>query len=233
MRAMILAAGEGTRLRPLTDRLPKPMLPVAGRPLLVHQIELLRRHGVREIAVNLWHRPQAAIGALGDGSALGVRIAWSIEERLLGTAGGVKHMAPFFADGTFFVLYGDVLTDADLSALLAFHRQRGAALTMALHRPAALRQCGVAHIDGTGRVLEFVEKPVPGEEPSGWANAGVYAVEPEVLDQIPADEPFDFAYELFPLLLARGVPLFGYASDALVVDIGTPERYERAQQAAA
>ena len=232
MKAMILAAGEGRRLRPLTDAVPKPMLPVGGRPLLVHLIDLLRSHGVREIAINLHHQPEVISALLGDGRPFGVRITYSLEERLLGSAGGVKRMEAFFGDEPFFVVYGDVLTDLDLTALRAFHTSQGAALTMALHQPAALNECGVAELAEDGRILAFVEKPAPGEEPSRWANAGIYIVQPLVLRHIPPDTPFDFGADLFPLLLQRGVPLYGYASDALVVDIGTPEGYVRAEAVA-
>lgn len=232
MKAMILAAGEGQRLRPLTERLPKPMLPIGGRPLLAYLVELLRAHGVRDIAVNLHHRPAAVSAYLGDGSRFGVRVRYSWEERLLGSAGGVKRMEPFFEDEPFFVLYGDVLTDLDLTALRTFHQERGGALTMALHRSERLGDCGVARLGEGQRVLEFVEKPPPGREPSSWASAGLYVVEPAVLRHIPEGQPFDFGADLFPLLLERGVPLYGYVSDALVLDIGTPERYRQAQAAA-
>ena len=229
---MILAAGEGRRLRPLTGQVPKPMLPVGGRPLLAHLIELLRGHGVRDIAINLHHRPDAIIDYLGDGSGMGVRVAYSLEPTLRGSAGGVKRMAPFFGDGPFFVLYGDVLTDLDLTALLAFHRERCAALTMALYQPEALTDCGVVDLGPGQRVRGFVEKPAPGETPSSWANAGIYAVEPSVLRHVPPDRPFDFGADVFPLLLERDIPLFGFVSDALFLDIGTPERYRLAEAAA-
>lgn len=232
MKAMILAAGEGRRLRPLTDAVPKPMLPVGGRPLVVHLIDLLRSHGVREIAINLHHQPEAISAFLGDGRHFGVRVTYSLEERLLGSAGGVKRMEAFFGDEPFLVIYGDVLTGLDLTALHAFHTSRGAALTMALHQPEALNECGVVDLSEDGRVLAFVEKPGPGEEPSRWANAGIYIVEPPVLRQIPPDTPFDFGADLFPLLLERAASLYGYVSDAPVVDIGTPEGYVRAEAVA-
>ncbi len=232
MKAMILAAGEGRRLRPLTESTPKPMLPVAGRPLLAHLIELLRRHGVREIGINLHHLPEAIPAYLGDGRRFGLRVSYSPEERPLGSAGGVKQMEAFFRDGPFFVLYGDVLTDLNLTALRLFHAERGAALTMALYRPEEISQCGSVRLGEDGRLLEFVEKPAPGREPSAWANAGIYVVDPAVLVHIPFGQRFDFGADLFPLLLERDVPLFGYASEALVLDIGEPARYQRAQAAA-
>lgn len=229
MRAIILAAGEGRRLRPLTERVPKPMLPIAGRPLLVHLIELLRAHGVDEIGINLHHRPDTITTALGDGRGFGVRITYSIEERLLGSAGGVKRMERFLRDEPFFVLYGDVLTDLNLTAMHAFHRDRRAALTIALHQPEQLDGCGVVRVDEGDRVLDFIEKPAPGQELSSWANAGIYVIEPAVLRHIPKNTPFDFGRDLFPLLLAREIAVFGYAAEALVLDIGTPVALRRAQ----
>jgi NDP-sugar pyrophosphorylase family protein len=232
MKAMILAAGEGRRLRPLTEDVPKPMLPVGGRPLLAHLIGLLRAHGVRDIAVNLHHRPSTVRAYLGDGRRLGVRLTYSPEERLLGSAGGVKRMQSFFGDSAFFVLYGDVLTNLNLTALRTFHAERRSALTVALYRPEALNECGVVRLGVGDRILHFVEKPEPGQEPSRLANAGIYLVEPAVLGAIPEDRPFDFGTDLFPLLLEQGVPVFGFVSDALVLDIGTYDRYRQAQAAA-
>ena len=231
MRAMILAAGEGRRLRPLTETVPKPLLPVGGRPLIARLIELLVQHGVQEIAINICHQPEAIRSALGDGSQLGARIIYSMEDWPLGTAGGVKRMAPFFGNEPFFVLYGDVLTDMDLTALRSFHSERRAALTMGLYQPEEPSECGMVQLGVNQRILEFVEKPEPGREPSIWANAGVYVVEPAVLRHIPP-RTFEFGADLFPLLLARGFALFGYVSDALVVDIGTPRGYARAQELA-
>ena len=232
MKAMILAAGEGRRMRPLTTAMPKPMLPVGGRPLVDRLIDLLRRHSVRDIAINLHHEPRALQAHVGDGRDLGVRVVYSSEERALGTAGGVKRMEAFFGGDPFFVLYGDVFTNLDLTALRSFHTGRRAALTMALYQPDRPAECGVVRLGADSRVLEFVEKPEPGSEPSRWANAGVYVVEPGILQFVPVDQPFDFGSDLFPLLLERGVPLFGNRSDALVVDIGTPAGYARAQAVA-
>jgi NDP-sugar pyrophosphorylase family protein len=231
MKAMILAAGEGRRLRPLTETVPKPLLSVGGRPLIARLIELLRQHGVQDIAINLCHRPEAIRSFLGDGSRLGVQITYSLEAQPLGTAGGVKRMAPFFGDEPFLVLYGDVLTNMDLMSLRSFHTERRAALTMGLYQPEEPSTCGMVQLGADNRILTFVEKPEPGREPSGWANAGVYVVEPAVLRHIPP-RAFDFGAGLFPLLLERGFALFGYMSDALVVDIGTPRGYARAQELA-
>jgi NDP-sugar pyrophosphorylase family protein len=229
MKAMILAAGEGTRLRPLTRDMPKPMLPLGGRPLIGYLIALLREHGVTDVAVNLHHRPEAIPAYLHDGSSFGVRITYSYEDALLGSAGAVKKLAPFF-DESFFVLYGDVLTDVDLSALAECHRQRGASLTMALHEADEPSRCGIAEVDGEGMVRRFREKPEPQEVFSTWANAGVYAAEPSILAFIPEDSFFDFGNQLIPLLLERGKPVGAYLSSSYFLDIGSFERYQRAER---
>jgi NDP-sugar pyrophosphorylase family protein len=227
VRAMILAAGEGTRLGALTVTVPKPMLPVAGRPVLEHLLDLLRRHGIIEVAVNLHYLPQAITRCLGNGRTRGIRIAYSYERELLGSAGALKKLECFFRE-TFLALYGDVLTDLDLTALRMFHRERGAALTMALHQPEDPTRCGIAEIDERGRVRRFREKPSAEEVFSPWASAGVFVVEPEVLRFIPPGRYFDLAGDLFPLLLEEGVALYGYTSNAHFLDIGSPERYRRA-----
>ena len=229
MKAMILAAGEGTRLRPLTRDMPKPMLPLGGRPLIGHLVALLREHGVRDIAVNLHHRPEAIPAYLGDGSSFGVRVTYSSEETLLGSAGAVKKLASFF-DDSFFILYGDVLTDIDLSALAARHRHCGASLTLALHEADEPSRCGIAEVDGEGMIRRFREKPEPQEVFSTWANAGVYAAEPSILRFIPEDSFFDFGSQLIPLLLEQGRLIGAYLSDSYFLDIGSFERYERAER---
>ncbi len=229
MKAMILAAGEGTRLRPLTYKVPKPMLELAGRPLIAYLIDLLRSHGVRDIAVNLHHRADVIQDYLRDGSRFGVRITYSQEDVLLGSAGAAKKLEGFFGE-SFFLLYGDVLTDIDLSALLAFHRGQGACLTMALHQPEDLARCGVVEIDGDCRVRRFCEKPRPHEVFSPWANAGVYVVEPEVLRLVPAGFPFDFGADLIPILLREGMPVRGCVSLGYFLDIGSWERYRQAER---
>jgi len=229
-KAMILAAGEGTRLRPLTLDCPKPMLPVAGRPLLEHTVEWLRRHGVSEIAVNLHYKPLSITGHFGDGSRFGVAITYSHEEQLLGTAGAVKRLEHFF-HGTFVVIYGDVLTDLDLTAMAAFHRDRGGAGSVALYRVDNPSARGLVETDGDGRILRFVEKPRPEEVFTDLANAGVYILEPEILDHIPTERRYDFGRDLFPDLLRRGVRLYGYPipEATRLIDIGIPESYQEAQ----
>ena len=228
MKAMILAAGEGTRLRPLTDKVPKPMLELGGRPLIAYLIDLLRSHRVRDIAINLHHKPEVIRAYLGDGSRFGVRVTYSWEDILLGSAGAVKELEGFF-DESFFVLYGDVLTDIDLSALAAFHRDQAACLTIALYQAEDPTHCGIVKIDGDCRVRSFREKPRPQEVFSPWANAGVYVAEPDILRLIPAGSFFDFGADLIPILLREGLPVRGYVSLSYFLDIGSLGRYRQAQ----
>jgi NDP-sugar pyrophosphorylase family protein len=232
MKAMILAAGEGTRLRPLTDIYPKPMLPVGGQPLLERTVGWLRAHGIAEIAINLHHRPEAITRHFGDGSRFGVRITYSPEEQLLGTAGAVRRLEGFF-DTTFAVVYGDVLTDLDLTALAAFHAGSGSVATLALYRadpqPTAR---GLVALSEQGRVTRFLEKPRSEEVFDGLINAGVYILEPAVVPFIPIDRPSDFGRDVFPDLLQRGMRLSGWPIPpaTTLIDIGSPESYRAAQQ---
>jgi dTDP-glucose pyrophosphorylase len=224
-KAMILAAGPGTRLRPLTDRMPKAMIPVGGRPLLEHTIELLTRHGVREIAINLHAHANVITERLGDGSRFGVHLRYSFEPQLLGTAGAVKNLAPFFSSGPFFVVYGDVFTDMDLGRMMEAHAAGGALATIALRRPDDASQCGLARQDEAGWITGFVEKPPHGDvPPDAWANAGVYVLDPALLDAIEFGEPRDFGNDVFPALASAPRALFGYRTDEPCWDIGSAER---------
>jgi NDP-sugar pyrophosphorylase family protein len=222
MKAMILAAGEGTRLRPLTLTLPKPMLPICNTPLLVRTVELLRAQGVTELAVNLYHKPEAIRAYFGE------MLTYSDEPELRGTAGGVKALEGFL-DTTFAVLYGDNLYDFALAPLEAFHQEKNALATIATFETPSPTACGLIATDADGRVIRFQEKPRPEEVFTHTANAGVYILEPEVLEHIPVNRACDFGQEIFPLLLERfpsrlfARPLSGYLRDT-----GTPESYRLA-----
>ena len=228
MKAMILAAGEGTHLRPLTEHCPKPMLPVGGRPLLEYLLKLLCSHGVREVAINLHHRPEAVTSHLGDGSRLGMKIVYSHEERLLGTAGALRRMASFL-DDTFIVLCGDLLTDADFTSLAGFHRWRGAVATTALHRVEEPGRAGLVDAAPDGRIFRFEEKPPRSRRFTNLASAGIYVFEPSVLAEIPEGRPSDLGHDLFPCLIGKGLPVYGLEGVGQVLDIGSPERYALAQ----
>lgn len=228
-QALILCAGEGTRLRPLTQDRPKPMLPVGGRPLLEYLIVLLRDQGVREVAINVHYRREVIQAHFGDGLPWGVRIHYSVEERLLGSAGALCRLRDYFTD-TFVVMYGDLYTDADVRPLAAFHRRRGALLTMALHEAEEPTREGIVAAEpDTGRVTRFVEKPAPDAVFSRLASAGIFIMEPAALDLIPSERiPQDIGHDLIPALLRAGAPVFGLPLQGMLLDIGSPERYRQA-----
>jgi len=218
-------------LRPLTLNRPKAMLPVGGKPLLEHNIELLRRHGITQIAINLHHKPEAITEYFGDGEDFGVRITYSFEDPILGTAGAVKKLESFFSE-TLLVVYGDVLTDLNLTALAAFHRLHQALATIALYKVDNPSACGLVELDDQWRITRFVEKPPPDQVFTDLANAGILLLEPEIIDYVPAGAFYDFGHDLFPRLLEDGVPMYGYpVSEAdYLLDIGTIDHYERAQR---
>lgn len=238
MKALILAAGKGTRLGQLTAAYPKPMLPVAGRPLLAYQVDWLRSHGVTQLAINLHHAANVIQDYFGDGSAFGVAITYSYEPELLGTAGAAKKLAGFL-DERFAVVYGDVFTNVDLSMLAAQHaaKMEGGAVgvTLSLYRVPNPTECGLVDIDATGRVRRFVEKPPADQVFTDLANAGLLICEPQVLHYIPAATVVDFGRDVLPALLANGAPVYGVpiAADEYVIDIGTPAGYARAEALAA
>jgi len=206
---MILAAGQGTRLRPLTERVPKCMVPVGGKPVLEHAIEWLRRYGVTDLIVNLHHLPDAVVNYFRDGSRWGVKITYSVEKEPLGTAGGVKNVEWFF-DGPFFVWYGDNLSTCDLACLYAFHQAKGGIATIALHYREDPTASGIVGLDENERIIRFLEKPRPDEIFSHWVSAGIFVLEPAVLQAIPAEGTPDFGRDVFPALVAQGAPLYGY-----------------------
>jgi NDP-sugar pyrophosphorylase family protein len=232
MKALILAAGLGTRLLPLTLDRPKPMLPIAGTPLLELTVGLLRAHGVRQIAINLHHQPQTIVDHFGDGRAFGVELVYSWEDSLLGTAGGAKKLQSYL-DEPFYILYGDVLTDVNLSRLAAWHRTRQAMLSLALYRVEDPERVGIVELDSTGRVRRFREKPHPEEVVTDLASAGIFVAESNVLDHVPRGTFCDFGQHLIPQLLDDQTPVYGCLADGYVVDIGSLERYQQAQSDAA
>ena len=228
-RAMILAAGKGTRLWPLTARIPKAMVSVGGRPLLEHTVELLREHGVRDIAINLHAHADVIAEHFGDGSRFGVRLTYSFEPQLLGTAGAVKKLEEFFKDGTFYVVYGDVLTRLDLGSLLDYHHRRGAMATIALHQAEEPQSCGVVRRDEHDWITSFIEKPETEAAAAAWVNAGIYVAGPGLLEQIGGGVPQDFGRDVFPRIVGNGGGLAGFQSDAVFWDVGTVERLRMAE----
>jgi mannose-1-phosphate guanylyltransferase/mannose-1-phosphate guanylyltransferase/phosphomannomutase len=200
MKTMVLAAGLGTRLRPITYEISKPMVPVLDRPVMAHILDLLERHGCDEIIANLHHFPDVIRSYFGD------RISYNQEAELLGTAGGVRGCREFFADETFLVISGDALTDIDLGALFARHREAGGVATLSVKVVSDTREYGVVLHDRNGRITGFQEKPEPSEALSELGNCGIYVFEPEIFDYFP-ERPFaDWAQDVFPALLANDVP---------------------------
>lgn len=220
MRAMVMAAGKGTRLRPVTELLPKPMAPVANRPVVRHILRLLKRHGISEVVLNLHHLPDVITEYLGDGSDAGLDIRYSFEPQLLGTAGGVKKNEDFLGTGTFLIMSGDALTDFDLTALVAAHRRNGSIATIAVKQVADPSLYGVLVTNDEGRVVGFQEKPPREEARSNLCNCGIYVFEPELLSLIPAGLFDDFGSRLFPDMLRQGVPFHIHESAGYWSDVG-------------
>lgn len=222
---MIMAAGLGTRLMPLTGAIPKPMVPIAGYPAIGHILRHLRRHDIVEVVINLHHLPETIRGFFGDGSSLGMSIHYSFEEELMGTAGGVKNNQSFLGGGTFLIMSGDSLTDIDLDAVLAAHRESGGVSTVVTKRVDDPSEYGVVVTDGARRVLGFQEKPAREDARSDLCNCGIYVFEPEIFDSIPADTFYDFGRQVFPDLLEGGVPFHAYTTDRYWNDVGSLVEY--------
>ncbi len=231
MKAMVLAAGKGTRLLPLTSEIPKPMVQVVGKPIIQHIFELLADSGVSETHANVCYLADEVLDYYGNEASVdGMTVRFSREDELKGTAGGVKRLADRF-DETFVVIMGDALTDIDLREVVAFHKEHRALATLALTRVADTSEYGVVELDSEKNVLSFQEKPDPRESVSNLANTGIYVLEPEALDYIPEHTFFDFAKDVFPRLLEVGEKFVGYdEGDFYWTDIGTLEAYQVAQQ---
>jgi mannose-1-phosphate guanylyltransferase len=226
MKAVILVGGEGTRLRPLTYNTTKAMVPVLNKPFLEHLLGYLKGHRVTDIILAMSYLPHRIQGHFGDGAKMSLSLSYFIEEEPLGTAGAVKN-AENAIDESFFVLNGDILTDIDLTAMMRQHRQAKAKVSIALTPVEDPTIYGVVETDAQGMVARFLEKPKREEATTNMINAGIYIVEPEVLDYIPPTKPTMFEHYVFPLLLEKGEPILGYPSESYWIDIGTPEKYLR------
>ena len=222
-----MAGGEGTRLRPLTASKPKPMVTVVGKPCLQHVLELLRRHGLREAVVTLSFMPQAIRTYFADGEELGMELEYSVEAEPLGTAGSVR-LAGERLDETFLVISGDAVCDVDLTELVAAHRTSGAAVTIGIRSVPDPLEYGIVVTDAAGRVERFHEKPSWGQVFTDTVNTGIYVIEPEVLAHIPEGRACDFSEDVFPSLLASGIPLHGHVLDGYWQDVGTLEQLRTA-----
>ena len=228
MKAMVLAGGMSTRLYPLTRQVPKPLVPVAGEPNTAHVFRYLKSFGIDEIAINVHYLGGAIKERFGDGSEYGVRLHYLDEAVLMGSAGGVKQMEGLF-DETFVVVGCDDLTDANLNDLVAFHKARKALATIGLVEAEDVREYGVVILDGTGRIVEFQEKPALGTERSHLVNTGIYVFEPAIFERIPAGTFYDFGKNVFPALQAENAAFYGlHLAGAYWRDIGTPGEYRAA-----
>ena len=235
MKAMVLAAGLGVRLRPLTDRTPKPLLPIAGRPLLVWNLLLLQRHGITDVLINLHHLGDQIVQAIGDGTRFGLRVAYSHEPEPQGTGGGIGQAAPFLKDGPFLVLNGDTLSACDLTGLIAAHRAGKALATLALRDDPEAARWGPVTVDAGARILQINGTPplAPRAEPlpTPCMFAGIHVMEPAVLDAIPPGP--GSIIDVYHALLGKGLLLRGWRMSGYWSDIGTRERYEQAERDAA
>src|SRR5580765_5047833 len=227
MKAVILAGGEGTRLRPLTSNQPKPMMPVANRPMMEHIVRLLAEHGFDDIVVTVAVLANHIRTYFGDGSDFGVRMRYATEDSPLGTAGSVRNAADEL-DETFLVISGDVLTDLDLGAFVAAHREKKAVASIALKRVENPLEFGIVITRPDGSIERFLEKPTWGEVFSDTINTGIYVLEPSIFEYIPQGEVVDFSADVFPKVLDDGGLIHGYVADGYCEDVGTTEAYLRA-----
>lgn len=238
MRAMVMAAGVGSRLEPLTINVPKPMVPVVNKPAMEHIIALLRRHGITEVVANLWYLPKHIERYFGSGEDFGIKLRYSREEELRGTAGGMLFAKDLLLEddgwevsgrgsssGTFVLMAGDALTTANLTKLIEFHKSRKALATIGLNRVDDVSGFGIVITDADGRIRRFQEKPKPSEADSDLANTMIYVFEPEIFEYIPSSGKPDFGRDIFPLLIREGVPFYGLALDEYWCDIGTLVKY--------
>ena len=229
MKAVILVGGEATRLRPLTYTMPKAMVPVLNTPFLEHVIRHLSSHRERDIVLAQSYFSPLITDYFGDGSRFGIKLTYEVEDTPLGTAGAVKN-AEKYLDQTFLVLNGDIFTDPDITAMIAYHRERKAKATIALTPVDDPSSYGLVETGSGDRVTRFLEKPSRDQITTNMINAGTYILEPDVLSPIPSQSSFSFERELFPLLLEQGEPVYAYPSTAYWIDIGTPEKYLQLHQ---
>lgn len=225
---MILAGGQGTRLRPLTLARPKSIVPLLNTPFLHYQLALLQRHGIRDVVLACSFLVEPIRAQLGDGRELGVRLRYAVEEEPLGTGGGIRNAADL-TEGRLVVLNGDVLTDVDLTRMLHFHAARGARVSIYLTPVQDPTAYGLVETEADGRIQRFVEKPRPDEVTTNTINAGIYLLDRELVDLIPKGEVVSAERQFFPGLLARQTPCFGFVARAYWLDIGSPEKYRLAQ----
>ena len=229
MKAVVMAGGEGTRLRPLTSSRPKPLVPILNKPCMQHTIELLKRHGITDIVVTLYYLADEIEGYFGDGSELGVNLIYTVEDTPLGTAGSVKKAQEYLKDDTFIIVSGDALTDLDVDKALAFHREKGSEATLVLQHVDNPLEFGVVITDEGGRIRRFLEKPSWGEVFSDTVNTGMYILEPSIFEYMKPEKNYDWSQDIFPQLLTEEQPMFGYVLGEYWTDVGSLQQYRQAQ----
>jgi mannose-1-phosphate guanylyltransferase/phosphomannomutase len=229
MKAVVMAGGEGTRLRPLTSNRPKPLVPILNKPCMQHSIELLKRAGITDIVVTLYYLADEIQGYFGDGSDLGVNLIYTIEDTPLGTAGSVKKAEEFLKDDTFIIVSGDALTDMDVEKALAYHREKQSVATLVLQHVDNPLEFGVVITDDEGRIRRFLEKPSWGEVFSDTVNTGMYILEPSVFEYMQPEKSYDWSQDIFPQLLSEEKPMFGYVMGEYWTDVGSLQQYRQAQ----
>ena len=225
MKAVIMAGGEGKRLKCVTGELPKPMVPLLGRPMMEHILLLLKKHGITDICAAVKYRHEDITSYFGDGSRFGVNLQYRVEDKALGTAGGVKNCADFYGDEDFLVISGDAACDFDLSSLIRSHRQDHSPVTMALYKHPEPLRYGLTVTDSDGHVRAFIEKPEWPRVVTDLVNTGIYVISPRVMAMVPEGRPYDFAKDLFPRLLREGQRISGLAMEGYWCDVGTPLSY--------
>ena len=229
MKSIILSAGLGSRAKPLTNAVPKVMLKIGGKPLLEHQIILCRKYGIKEIAVNLHYKPKIITDYFQNGNKWGVKITYSYEKKLLGTAGALKKLINYWNNQPFLMLYGDNFTSIDLSKIINFSQKHQAPCNMTLFLSSEPWTQGVVKTDNKGRVIQFVEKPEKDKIKTNWVDAGISIFNPKILKYIPSDKYFDLGRDFFPLLIKKGIPIHTLKVTDYIQDIGTPKRYKKAK----
>src|SRR5512136_1636994 len=227
MKAVIMAGGFGTRIQPLTSNMPKPMIPLMNRPIMLHIVELLKKHHITDLVMLLYHQPNVIKNFFRDGSDFGVKITYVTPLEDLGTAGAVKY-AEKYLDERFLIISGDLLTDFNLKKIMDFHEERKAMATITLTSVKDPLQFGVVITNQEKRITQFLEKPGWGEVISDTINTGIYVFEPDVFRFIPEEENFDFSQDLFPFLLRNSYPLFGFPVKGYWRDIGNTDSYREA-----
>ncbi len=228
MKAVLLAAGKGERLGEVTLELPKPMVPINGKPVIEWNVNLCKQHGINDLFINLYHLPKIITDYLGNGDRLGVTITYANEDHLLGTGGGVKQFSRSLEGKPFFVIYADNWSDYDLSAMYKHHQETKAEMTIALFHLDEVNNSGVAILDQEDRILKFVEKPATRPPPSHWVNAGIYVIDSHLLSRIP-DSPCDFGREVIPDWIKANTRIMGIKMKEKVIPIDTPDMLKAAK----